>query len=107
MDYFSLSHFQVQYKKDCEEIFGRILDNHNVISSLQEKSKHKMTEKWSELYPEEPFEFSCDYTVVKETSSEHHGVASRLTYDLVSSVKRQSPFCYQVLKLLLFFYLTY
>lgn len=102
-----LFHVQVQYKKDCEETFGRILDNHNVISSLQAKSKHEMSEKWSKLYPEEPFELDCSGTFSEESFNKYPGAAAlAFTYDLVSAVKRQSSFCYQVAPLVSFFPFT-
>ncbi|URD80963.1 hypothetical protein MUK42_02034 [Musa troglodytarum] len=85
----------VQYKKDCEETFGRILNNHDVKSSLQGNSKHEMTEKWSRLYPEEPFELDCSSTFSEEILDKYPGAASIISYDLVSAVKRQSSFCYQ------------
>ncbi|RRT69844.1 hypothetical protein B296_00011831 [Ensete ventricosum] len=91
----------VQYKKDCEETFGRILNNHNVKSSLQGNSKHETTEKWSRLYPEEPFELDCSSTFSEEILDKYPGAASSISYDLVSAVKRQSSFCYQVAKPLL------
>ncbi|CAL9205448.1 unnamed protein product [Musa hybrid cultivar] len=86
----------VQYKKDCEETFGRILNNHSVKSSLQGNSKLEMTEKWSRLYPEEPFELDCSSTSSEEILDKYPGAASSISYDLVSAVKRQSSFCYQV-----------
>ena len=99
--YLILFHIQVQYKKDCKETFGRILNNHNVKSSLQGNSKLEMTEKWSRLYPEEPFELDCSSTSSEEILDKYPGAASSISYDLVSAVKRQSSFCYQVAKPLL------
>ncbi|KAK4769183.1 hypothetical protein SAY86_027333 [Trapa natans] len=84
----------VQYKSDCEKLYGRILDNVNVVSSIQGICASKTKEIWSEMY-EEPYEL--DLTTVTEDITEK---VSRLenctTYDLVSAVKRQSPFFYQV-----------
>ncbi|XP_020272734.1 glycine-rich domain-containing protein 1 [Asparagus officinalis] len=84
----------VQYKKDCEKIYGRILDNENVKSSLFAKSKLRSTEIWAELYPGEPFEL--DYSWSYSDAGLYSGEENSITYDLVSAVKRQSVFYYQV-----------
>ena len=48
--------FQVQYIRDCKKVYGRILNNDNVESSIGAKSKIQSEKVWKELYPEEPFE---------------------------------------------------
>ncbi|KAL2939093.1 Glycine-rich domain-containing protein 2 [Bienertia sinuspersici] len=47
---------QVRYKSDCEKLFGKILGNHNIISSVQGTSRSKTEEIWNTMYPEEPYE---------------------------------------------------
>jgi hypothetical protein len=88
--------FQVQYIRDCKKVYGRILNNNNVESSTQTKSILQSEKIWKELYPEEPFklEFTKTSDVVMDVNP---GVAEDITYDLVSAVKRQSSFYYQVL----------
>lgn len=63
-------------------------------SSLFAKSKLQSTEIWAELYPGEPFEldYSCSFSDAEMYSGEEKSI----TYDLVSAVKRQSVFYYQV-----------
>ncbi|KAL2939092.1 Glycine-rich domain-containing protein 1 [Bienertia sinuspersici] len=46
----------VRYKSDCEKLFGKILGNHNIISSVQGTSRSKTEEIWNTMYPEEPYE---------------------------------------------------
>lgn len=88
--------FQVQYIRDCKKVYGRILNNNNVESSIQSKSTLQSEKLWKELYPEEPFEllFTRTSDMAMDVSP---GAAEDITYDLVSAVKRQSSFYYQVL----------
>ena len=89
--------FQVQYIRDCKKVYGRILNNDNVESSIGAKSKIQSEKVWKELYPEEPFEL--EYTGSPETTMDvNSGVTEGISYDLISAVKRQSSFCYQVFK---------
>lgn len=86
----------VQYKNDCEELYGRILDNYNVVSSVQGTSKCQTEEIWNNLYPGEPYQIdltsACSDDILEKFSK-----AEKCTkYDLISAVKRQSPFFYQV-----------
>ncbi|GFY96048.1 hypothetical protein Acr_11g0003540 [Actinidia rufa] len=85
----------VQYKMDCLGLYGRILDNQHVVSSVCGTSKQQTENLWNKVYPNEPFEFSvCGYV---KTVAENKVEASKSTcYDLVSAVKRQSSFYYQV-----------
>ncbi|KAJ0987506.1 hypothetical protein J5N97_005862 [Dioscorea zingiberensis] len=91
----------VQYKKDCEKLFGRILDNKNVKSSLQVQgdSKDQTVQLWTKLFPEEPFEFDLT-TAPAEEFTDHEdsqdGLKGIITYDLVAAVGRQSTFYYQI-----------
>ena len=89
--------FQVQYIRDCKKVYGRILNNDNVESSIGTKSKIQSEKVWKELYPEEPFEL--EYTGSPETTMDvNSGATEGIFYDLISAVKRQSSFCYQVFK---------
>lgn len=84
----------MQYISDCEQLYGKILDNSNVISTTNiESSSLKETEKvWNELYPEEPFCFNVNSQEEDQLSQ----LEKYTKYDLVSAVKRQTPFFYQV-----------
>jgi hypothetical protein len=89
--------FQVQYIRDCKKIYGRILNNDNVESSIGTKSKIQSEKVWKELYHEEPFEL--EYTSSSETTMDvNPGATEGISYDLISAVKRQSSFYYQVFK---------
>ncbi|OIT19738.1 PREDICTED: glycine-rich domain-containing protein 2-like isoform X1 [Nicotiana attenuata] len=85
----------VRYKTDCEQLYGRLLDNHNIVSSLKGISERETEEIWKHLYPNEPYDLSAralsDNVPVQVLECEKCS-----NYDLVSAVKRQSPFFYQV-----------
>jgi hypothetical protein len=86
----------VQYKLDCEEFYGRTLDNHDVQSTVKGSSKQETSELWGSLYPEEPYELDlCCYSQENIVEKVSDTVAS-IRYDLVAAVKRQSSFSYQV-----------
>lgn len=99
---FFFSHFfcgfdiQVQYKTDCEKLYGRILDNSNVASSVQGNCKRQTEEIWNRMYPEEPYNFNITRALSENISQMLSGLEKYTKYDLVSAVKRQSPFFYQV-----------
>ncbi|CAD6256017.1 unnamed protein product [Miscanthus lutarioriparius] len=85
----------VQYIRDCKKVYGRILNNNNVESSTQTKSTLQSEKIWKELYPEEPFELV--FTRTSDVAMDvNPGAAEDITYDLVSAVKRQSSFYYQL-----------
>ncbi|XVE86905.1 hypothetical protein DITRI_Ditri18aG0073200 [Diplodiscus trichospermus] len=86
----------VRYKSDCEELYGRILDNSNVVSSIQGICKRQTEEIWSSLYPNEPYDFDVTKALSENASETLSGLEKYTKYDLTSSVKRQSPFFYQV-----------
>nr|DAD40855.1 TPA_asm: hypothetical protein HUJ06_015178 [Nelumbo nucifera] len=86
----------VQYKADCEEFYGRILDNHNVVSTIQGASTKKTEEIWNRLYPEEPYKLDLSISLSKNIDEKFPEALRCTKYDLVSAVKRQSPFFYQV-----------
>ncbi|XP_010432017.1 PREDICTED: glycine-rich domain-containing protein 2-like [Camelina sativa] len=84
----------VRYKTDCEQFYGRVLDNSGVVSSVNGNSKSKTETLWKRLYPTEPYDLDLDKAI-----SEPEDVSSLekcTNYDLVSAVKRQCPFYYQV-----------
>lgn len=86
----------IQYKKDCEKLYGRVLDNKNVQSTVEDKLGHQTAEVWSMFCPDEPFElepgsYSAETNIIKHTDT-----VNSITYDLVSAVNRQSSFYYQV-----------
>ncbi|KAF7026991.1 hypothetical protein CFC21_039064 [Triticum aestivum] len=85
-----------RYIKDCKRLYGRILDCKNVRSSIQAKSKDRSEKVWTELYPGEPFDL--EYSGSPSDDSVYVGdeTAGGISYDLVSAVKRQSSFVYQV-----------
>lgn len=87
---------QVRYKVDCEELYGKILDNSNVVSSIQGACKGQTEEIWNNLYPEEPYEFDLTKATSEDSVAELSGLEKYTKYDLVSAVRRQSPFFYQV-----------
>ncbi|XP_057784320.1 glycine-rich domain-containing protein 1-like [Salvia miltiorrhiza] len=88
----------IRYKKDCEEFYGRIIDNKNVISSVEGTSKKQTEDVWKTLFPGEPFEL--DLELQQENISGQGVVEEKFTkYDLVSAVQRQTPFFHQVSQL--------
>ncbi|KAK4585024.1 hypothetical protein RGQ29_022620 [Quercus rubra] len=88
----------VQYKTDCEKLYGQILDNSNVVSSVQGNCKRQTEEIWNRMYPEEPYNFNITHALSENVSQMLSGLEKYTKYDLVSAVKRQSPFFYQVLE---------
>ncbi|KAL2936419.1 Glycine-rich domain-containing protein 1 [Bienertia sinuspersici] len=79
---------ELRYKSDCEKLFGRVLGNHNIISSVQGTSKSKTKEIWNTMYPEEPYELDHDshFLDVSQKSAQSENFTS---YDLVFAVKRR------------------
>ncbi|KAG5528146.1 hypothetical protein RHGRI_028924 [Rhododendron griersonianum] len=109
----------VRYKSDCVELYGRILDNHNVVSSIQGSSKRETEQTWNELYPNEPYDFPMkkqrsfkieseqtwnklypnepyDFDLPSGFFEKVSGDGKYTQYDLLSAVQRQVPFFYQV-----------
>ncbi|CAN8283927.1 unnamed protein product [Cochlearia groenlandica] len=86
----------VRYKSDCEEFYGRVLDNSGVVSSVNGICKLETEGLWKRLYPEEPYDIDLS-KIDSENVSEKDSTLEKCTkYDLVLAVKRQSPFYYQV-----------
>lgn len=90
--------FQVRYKNDCEELYGRILDNWNVASSIQGTCKKQTEEIWKRMYPAEPYEISLTSKLTQNFDETILGDSKGTKYDLDSAVKRQCSFFYQVMK---------
>jgi hypothetical protein len=88
----------VRYKNDCEELYGRILDNWNVASSTQGTCKKQTEEIWNRMYPTEPYEISLTREMTQNFGETILRASKSTKYDLDSAVKRQSSFFYQVMK---------
>ncbi|KAJ0040713.1 hypothetical protein Pint_27772 [Pistacia integerrima] len=86
----------VRYKTDCEELYGKTLDNSNVVSSVQGTCKKETEEIWNRLYPDEPYDLDLTKAILEDSSAELSGLEKYTKYDLVSAVSRQIPFFYQV-----------
>ncbi|XAR51451.1 hypothetical protein NMG60_11006083 [Bertholletia excelsa] len=79
----------VRYKYDCEEFYGRLLDCHNVVSSIHGTSKRETEQIWNELYPNEPYDFDLTGDFFEKIPP---GDGKYTRYDLLSAVQRQIPF---------------
>ncbi|WZZ63899.1 hypothetical protein YC2023_075269 [Brassica napus] len=83
-----------RYKSDCEEFYGRVLDNSGIVSSANGSCKLQTEKLWKRLYPMEP----CDLDLDKAISEPISPLEKCTTYDLVSAAKRQSSFYLEVSK---------
>ncbi|KAF7809509.1 Glycine-rich domain-containing protein 1 [Senna tora] len=86
----------VRYKSDCEQLYGRILDNFDVVSTVQGICGRQTEEIWNKMYPDEPYNADLINVSSEDISERTVGLAKYTKYDLVSAAKRQSPFFYQV-----------
>ncbi|XP_071710273.1 glycine-rich domain-containing protein 1-like [Rutidosis leptorrhynchoides] len=84
----------VKYKSDCEEFYGRVLDNCNVVSCIQGVSSIETESIWNKLYPNESYEFDMTRGDFSETVLDKTQRFS--TYDFTLAIERQAPFFYQV-----------
>ncbi|XP_073151155.1 glycine-rich domain-containing protein 1-like isoform X4 [Henckelia pumila] len=89
----------VVYKSNCEKFYVRILDNSNVVSTVGGTLTKTSEEIWKNLYPDEPFELDLADTLNDNSNVKQLGGEKCTMYDLVSAVRRQSPFFYQVSRL--------
>lgn len=81
------------YYSDCISIVGKHID-HSIVPLKDREKKLKNTRlKWTELYPNKPFEITNDVNDPGNIQIEH---VSSLSYDLLSAVLRQGIFYYQV-----------
>ncbi|KAF2295742.1 hypothetical protein GH714_033792 [Hevea brasiliensis] len=77
----------VRYKTDCEELFGRILDNSNVASSVKGVCRKQTQEIWKKLYPDEPYDFDLTRALSAATNEKLLATEKCTKYDLVSALK--------------------
>ncbi|ESQ30746.1 hypothetical protein EUTSA_v10012182mg [Eutrema salsugineum] len=84
----------VRYKSDCEQFYGRVLDNSNIVSSENGSCKLQTENLWKRLYPMEPYDLDLDKAISEP--EDISTVEKCTTYDLVSAVKRQSSFYSEV-----------
>ncbi|KZV58438.1 hypothetical protein F511_22122 [Dorcoceras hygrometricum] len=85
----------VRYKSDCEEFYGRILDNDNVVSSLDGTSGSETEKVWKMLYSSEPYDLEFS-SALQDNAYAKKGDEKCTKYDLISAVQRQNSFFYQV-----------
>ncbi|EEF35015.1 glycine-rich domain-containing protein 1 [Ricinus communis] len=86
----------VHYIKDCKEFYGKILGNWNIVSSTQATCKKQTEEIWNRMYPNEPYELKLSSQISVASGDNVQQAQKSTNYDLISAVKRQSPFYYQV-----------
>ncbi|XP_057724758.1 glycine-rich domain-containing protein 1-like [Arachis stenosperma] len=87
----------VRYKSDCMDLYGRILDDLNVVSSILGTSNEESEKIWNTMYPSEPYELHLDSDSFQDFDENLLGDPESTTkYDLISAVKRQTTFFYQV-----------
>ncbi|XP_074306501.1 glycine-rich domain-containing protein 2-like [Silene latifolia] len=90
----------LRYIRDCETIYGRLLGNQNVISSVQATTtKSKTEEIWNRMYPMEPYELDMTKPFSEDDLQKCSENAKFTSYDLIAAVKRQMSFTYQVPKI--------
>ncbi|CAJ2647285.1 unnamed protein product [Trifolium pratense] len=86
----------VRYKLDCEELYGRVLDNFDVVSTVQGICSSQTEEIWNKLYPDEPYSSDLINLTPEDICKTIESLPKYTKYDLISAAKRQSPFFYQV-----------
>ncbi|KAL9229522.1 hypothetical protein vseg_004980 [Gypsophila vaccaria] len=86
----------LRYRFDCLKLFGRQLDNGNVVSTVQATSKSATEKIWSQMYHDEPFELDLTRSYPEEALETGSHNPKFTTYDLMDAVKRQIRFTYQV-----------
>ncbi|CAN1184389.1 40S ribosomal protein S4 [Linum perenne] len=86
----------VRYNSDCLELYGSVLDNSHVVSSVQCVCTKQTEEVWNKLYPKEPFQLDMKRASSPLAANEKSITIEKCSkYDMVSAVKRQIPFTYQ------------
>ncbi|GAV72026.1 LOW QUALITY PROTEIN: DUF1399 domain-containing protein, partial [Cephalotus follicularis] len=83
----------VRYQNDCKQFYGRILDNKNVLSSVDETFHNETVAIWDKMFPSEPYELNVS---IQRVAKDTIGAFGTTDYDLVWAVQRQSSFFYQV-----------
>jgi hypothetical protein len=100
----------VQYAKDCDKLYGRILDTPLVNPADRETATDATRTLWQSKFQDEPYEVDIsearDAPVVQKQDCDGgnealptvvpSNVANRITYNLVDAVSRQKSFYYQV-----------
>ncbi len=106
----SFGSLQVQYAKDCDKLYGRILDTPVVNPADRETATDATRTLWQSKFQDEPYEVDIsearDAPVVQKQDCDGgnealptvipSNVANRITYNLVDAVSRQKSFYYQV-----------
>jgi hypothetical protein len=106
----SFGSLQVQYAKDCDKLYGRILDTPVVNPADRETATDATRTLWQSKFQDEPYEVDIsearDAPVVEKQECDGgnealptvipSNVANRITYNLVDAVSRQKSFYYQV-----------
>ena len=95
---------QTRYIKDCEELYGRVLDAPMVNPADKDAAMEATMKLWMRLYPDEPFNIDFSHIQSQEAtgsfSTKENGDSSykagKITYNLVDAVARQQSFFYQV-----------
>ncbi|CAK9206020.1 unnamed protein product [Sphagnum troendelagicum] len=100
----------VQYAKDCDKLYGRILDTPVVNPAERQTATDATRTLWQSKFQDEPYEVDIsearDAPVVQKQDCDGgnealptvipSNVANRITYNLVDAVSRQKSFYYQV-----------
>ncbi|PKI40394.1 glycine-rich domain-containing protein 2-like [Punica granatum] len=88
----------MQYKMDCEEIFGKNLDNLNVLSTTKAACTKQAESIWNDMYPTEPYYVQLNCHSSMSNVGTNVGAQRSTNYDLAAAVKRQRSFFHKVSK---------
>lgn len=109
-----LSHLKVRYAKDCQDLYGRILDAPLINPANKDVAIQATMERWLNRYGDEPYNVDVDTSpfesgsakLVQTNDASENGAAidsetqqmksRRITYDLADAVSRQKTFYFQV-----------
>ncbi|CAN8243394.1 unnamed protein product, partial [Cochlearia groenlandica] len=86
----------VRYISDCEQLYGKVLDNYDIVSSTNGSFKSKTENIWKRLYPMESYDINLDKAISEPMDISN--LEKCTTYDLISASKRQSSFYSKVLR---------
>ncbi|KAL2903898.1 Glycine-rich domain-containing protein 2 [Bienertia sinuspersici] len=95
----------IRYKTECENRYGRVLDNHNIILSTQGTSRSKTKEIWNTIFSKNPMNFTIIENFQLSRKSDEGAIFTG--YDLVSAVGRQDYSYYKRKKNIKFCVPTY
>lgn len=95
---------QTRYIKDCEELYGRVLDASLVNPADKVAATEATMKMWVKLHPNEPYNIDFSHiqsqeatgSVLTKENGDHSYKAEKITYNLVDAVARQQSFFYQV-----------